>query len=66
VIFLQEFIAEFEPKLQQVLGGMYNIFTGFSACNYYTVTCVAKNIQIEKNEIINFDTMMGRNMLCVE
>jgi hypothetical protein len=67
IIFLQEVIDTMEEKMREILGKMYNIFTGCTGTPYYVVTAISKNIKIEKSEVIDFSTsMMGRNMLCVE
>jgi len=66
VIFFQEFVKAMEPKMNQILGKLYHIISGYCGVPYYTVTCVAKCIRIENQEIVKYQTQMGRNMLCIE
>ncbi|CAD5209457.1 unnamed protein product [Bursaphelenchus xylophilus] len=67
VIFFQEFVAELDSKMREILGKMYNVYEGSKTFHYYTVTLVSKNITIFSNKVKHFKSSgMGRNMLIVE
>uniref|UniRef100_A0A915DAQ5 5'-tyrosyl-DNA phosphodiesterase n=1 Tax=Ditylenchus dipsaci TaxID=166011 RepID=A0A915DAQ5_9BILA len=66
VIFLQEVTDDVMQALTQLMEPVYNMFVSNPTFTYYCVTLVSKNIEVERHEIIEFDTSMGRKAILIE
>ncbi len=65
-VFLQEITQENEGIIRAKLKDSFEIFSGKTyEGGYYSLTLVSKEpfIKVQNNEIINFPSIMGRNLL---
>lgn len=65
-VFLQEVTQQNEAIIRAKLQNSFEIFTGQTdGGDYYSMTLVSKKpfIKVQNNEIINFRSIMGRNLL---
>uniref|UniRef100_A0A915DQS5 5'-tyrosyl-DNA phosphodiesterase n=1 Tax=Ditylenchus dipsaci TaxID=166011 RepID=A0A915DQS5_9BILA len=64
--FLQEVTNDVIQLLAQQMEPMYNIFVSNPSSPSYCITLISKNIKVERHEILEFDTSVGRSAILIE